>query len=247
VLGVLTGLALVLIVWGWVYVRSPGGAARPGPAGGEPITATSPTAQTRDRFERPDQLRLTDPDTSASAGPAPAAAAEPSAAAPPARATVTYEVAVRGEVSVDVEDFASQVARFLSDPLGWPAVGVAFERVDADAMVTIWLSEDSQVPSFSSICSTGLSCSIGRDVIINEKRWVESAPPGVMDDVPVEQYRMMVVNHEVGHWLGHHNHTSCAGPGELAPLMMQQSKGLHGCVFNPYPLPGELTAPDLFG
>jgi hypothetical protein len=162
------------------------------------------------------------------------------------RATVTYEIASRGAVSADLEDFATQVARYLSDPLGWPGAGVEFKRVDSGGLITIWLVEDSQVPSFSSICSTGLSCSIGRNIIINEVRWLESAPPGVMDEVPLDQYRMMVVNHEVGHWLGHHNHSSCPGPGRVAPLMMQQSKGLNGCTFNPYPLPNELTAPDLF-
>ncbi|MDR2373070.1 MAG: DUF3152 domain-containing protein [Bifidobacteriaceae bacterium] len=162
------------------------------------------------------------------------------------RATVTYEIAAKGSVGVDLEDFAAQVAEFLADPKGWPAAGIEFRRVPSDGMITVWLTEDSQVPSFSSICSTGLSCSIDRNIIINEVRWVESAPPGVMDDVPVRDYRMMVVNHEVGHWLGHHNHSYCPGAGQIAPLMMQQSKGLNGCVFNPYPLPSELTAPDLF-
>ncbi|MDR1118472.1 MAG: DUF3152 domain-containing protein, partial [Bifidobacteriaceae bacterium] len=87
--------------------------------------------------------------------------------------------------------------------------------------------------------------SIGRNIILNELRWEEGALPGVMDEVPIREYRKMVTNHEVGHWLGHHQHSACPGEGELAPLMMQQSKSLDGCLFNPYPLPDELTAPDL--
>jgi hypothetical protein len=48
----------------------------------------------------------------------------------------------------------------------------------------------------------------------------------------------MVVDHETGHWLGH-PHLSCGGRGRLAPVMMQQSKGLDGCRHNPWPLASE--------
>jgi Protein of unknown function (DUF3152) len=47
-----------------------------------------------------------------------------------------------------------------------------------------------------------------------------------------------VVNHEVGHWLGF-GHSRCSGAGRLAPVMQQQSIGLEGCTFNPWPLPTE--------
>ncbi|HEX5017257.1 MAG TPA: DUF3152 domain-containing protein, partial [Actinomycetes bacterium] len=56
----------------------------------------------------------------------------------------------------------------------------------------------------------------------------------------LRQYRAMVVNHETGHWFGL-GHASCGGSGKLAPVMMQQSKGLEGCRPNPWPLPGEIA------
>ena len=51
----------------------------------------------------------------------------------------------------------------------------------------------------------------------------------------------MVVNHETGHFLGL-DHASCSGPGRPAPVMMQQSKGLNGCHFNPWPTARELAS-----
>ena len=42
-------------------------------------------------------------------------------------------------------------------------------------------------------------------------------------------------------WLGHiDNETTCAGEGQLAPLMQEQSMHLDGCKVNEYPLDSEL-------
>ncbi|MDR1186996.1 MAG: DUF3152 domain-containing protein [Bifidobacteriaceae bacterium] len=271
VLGVATGVALVLVVWGSVYVWSPvGGASADSSMGPSVSVAATGSENYLDDAAAPAFEGMLGPSAEEFAlryggkeppppvqdatgvgvlapdGQAEVASAESIIELAPIKATVTYEIARRGDTTADLDAFAREVDQYLSDPLGWRAAGIEFKRVDSGGLITIWLAEDSTVPSFSSICSTGLSCSIGRNIIINEVRWVESAPPGVMDEVPVTEYRKMVVNHEVGHWLGHHNHSSCPGAGQVAPLMMQQSKGLNGCTFNPYPLPSELTAPDLF-
>ena len=76
---------------------------------------------------------------------------------------------------------------------------------------------------------------MGRDVVINQTPWLHKTP-GFTGDL--RAYRHMVLNHETGHWLGL-GHLDCSGPGDPAPVMMQQSKGLDACEPNAWPLPAE--------
>ena len=103
------------------------------------------------------------------------------------------------------------------------------------------LAQASLVPSFSSSCSAMWSCRVGRYVIINQDRWLHASPAWNAAHLALRDYRHMVVNHETGHWLGLH-HVGCPGPGRLAPVMMQQSKGLDGCRFNPFPTQHEIAS-----
>ncbi len=76
-----------------------------------------------------------------------------------------------------------------------------------------------------------VNCRTGPNVVINLKRWQLGSPE--FAGPPVE-YRALIVNHEVGHWLGR-GHLTCPGPGRPAPAMMQQIDGLKGCVSNAWP------------
>lgn len=155
------------------------------------------------------------------------------------RRTVTYQVETRGRITTSVRDFARLAQETYSDPRGWRAKGVRFVRVDRGGSFTLVLAEASRVPVFSSGCSSDWSCRVGRFVIINQTRWKHASPAWNSADGALRDYRHMVVNHETGHWLGR-GHAGCPGPGRLAPVMMQQSKGLGGCRFNPWPTLGEL-------
>lgn len=90
-----------------------------------------------------------------------------------------------------------------------------------------------------ALCWTGIkqdtqgeyNCEVPGGVVVNLKRWVKGSPTF---DGPIHDYRALIINHEMGHFLNY-THTTCAGPGQPAPVMMQQIKGLHGCVANAWP------------
>ncbi|MDR1970099.1 MAG: DUF3152 domain-containing protein [Candidatus Nomurabacteria bacterium] len=155
---------------------------------------------------------------------------------------VTYSVAKKGNPSASLSEFRVLAAETFNDARGWVRAGVYFQEVSSGGDFTLWLSEASLVPSFSpSICSKTYSCSIGRNVIINDTRWRNASDAWNAAGGSLRNYRHMVVNHEVGHFLGHRdNQPVCGGPGQLAPLMQQQSISLRGCTFNPWPLNVEL-------
>lgn len=136
--------------------------------------------------------------------------------------------------------FAEFARAVLTDGRGWQSAGFHF-RFTSDAPYRVLLAEPDVVDAACEPYDTGgqYSCQIGPTVALNADRWrsATSSWPGSLDD-----YRTMLVNHEVGHLLGlHHPEVRCPGPGQPAPVMAQQSIGLEGCAPNPWPLPWELA------
>lgn len=171
-------------------------------------------------------------------------AANVTAAKPASGRVVTYAIGTKGATSSDLNVFAAQVNQTLNDSRGWARLGVSFQQVQRDGSFSLILSEASQVPSFSSACDTEWSCRVGSSVIINDNRWGGASDAWNASGGSLRDYRHMVVNHEVGHWLGH-GHLNCPAAGQTAPLMQQQSISLQGCAFNPWPLEAELWSTQL--
>ncbi|MFJ5265243.1 DUF3152 domain-containing protein [Streptomyces sp. NPDC088387] len=155
-----------------------------------------------------------------------------------------YRVDVEDGINLSPSETAEQVERILGDPRGWTADGhSAFQRVASGP--TDFVVKVATPGTVDEICGqygldTGgdLNCSVAQNVMVNLERWVRATPVYAKD---VTAYRALVINHEVGHFLGH-GHVTCPGEGEPAPAMMQQIKGMHGCVPNvwPYDFEGRL-------
>ncbi len=157
------------------------------------------------------------------------------------RRTVSYHVETRGKLTTSLKVFRRQAQQTFTDPRGWRGAGIRFRPVARGGSFTLVLSAASRVTGFSSGCSSMWSCRVGRYVIINQERWKHASPAWNAARGALRDYRHMVVNHETGHWLGL-GHAGCSGQGRAAPVMMQQSKGLGGCRFNPWPTGSELAS-----
>jgi hypothetical protein len=147
---------------------------------------------------------------------------------------LTYRLEIEGGLPLDGPAIAAQVQRTLTDPRGWQQIEhVAFVRTPGPASFELILASPAMVDRLCYPLDTvgELSCRNGNRVILNAKRWVSAVPwyGGHLD-----AYRAYLVNHEVGHRLGH-GHQGCPAPGAPAPVMVQQSKSLYGCAPNPWP------------
>ncbi len=148
-----------------------------------------------------------------------------------------YRVIVDPDTGVGAADFGRVVDGILGDPRSWTAAGdVRFQRVPGGpAEIVIRLATPAAVDtSCAPLRTIGYySCTRGGQVILNRDRWLRAVP---FWTAGLPEYRRYLVNHEVGHALGH-GHVRCPGPGRRALVMQQQSISLQGCVENGWPYP----------
>ena len=154
---------------------------------------------------------------------------------------ITYDISSRGAIKGNLDEFAKVVESTFEDARGWKRAGVKFTRVQSGGRLHMILASGEQVRAAApGGCSETLSCTVYPLVLINDDRWLGGSDSYNALGVSLADYRTMVINHEVGHFLGHNHITECQTGTGVAPVMLQQSTGLRGCTPNSWPLPSEL-------
>ncbi|WP_238164542.1 DUF3152 domain-containing protein [Kribbella pittospori] len=149
---------------------------------------------------------------------------------------LTFQIAIEGGIKeIDRAELAQFVRATYGAPQGWASQGKwRFRQVgpgetpDFKLMVVTPETRDT-------ICGAApdryTSCRIGDRVVLNVARWVHGVPNF---GAPLTTYRQYMINHETGHRLGQ-GHELCPRPGKPAPVMQQQTLGLHGCTAYAWP------------
>jgi hypothetical protein len=154
-----------------------------------------------------------------------------------------FRVAVESNLGmIDMTSVASKIDNVLGDSHSWIAGGqVRFQRVPPGApyefTIHLATSETTRVMcTAGGVGRTGgyTSCRYSGHVVLNLDRWISSVRYYSGAGLPLDTYRTYMINHEVGHELGY-GHELCPGPDRPAPVMQQQTLGLHGCTPNPWP------------
>jgi Protein of unknown function (DUF3152) len=150
-----------------------------------------------------------------------------------------YTVQIEDGIQVDRRRVADTIASILGDRRSWGGTGrLSFQRVSSGPVsFRVVLANPSTVNRLCAPLRTGgiYSCGMYGRAVLNVLRWRFGAPAFHGD---MTKYRRYLVNHEVGHLLGH-GHRSCPAAGARAPVMMQQTKGVGGCRANGWPLAWE--------
>jgi Protein of unknown function (DUF3152) len=153
---------------------------------------------------------------------------------------IRYDVRVEDGLAINPDHAAVQIQKVLDDPRSWRGTRRwRFELAPVGETVTlhayIVTPETTDRLCAPYLTRGEVSCQNGNRVVLNAKRWLLGADAYGSD---LTNYRRYLVNHEFGHALGK-RHVDCPGPGRLAPVMMQQTKGLGACRKNPWPQASE--------
>ena len=149
-----------------------------------------------------------------------------------------FNISIKIESGLNLEPncLSNLISGILNDPRGWSTVeDKSFQIVNSeDADLNIVFAKPETVDELCYPLQTNgiYSCRNEKNVVINMFRWLSGAKDFGTD---LSTYRIYLINHEVGHYLGW-GHSDCPSDNALAPVMMQQSKSTNGCIPNGWPI-----------
>lgn len=151
-----------------------------------------------------------------------------------------FIVEVEDSLNIRAIRFAKKVQKILFDRRSWiRSRTFSLRRVESEPAafrVTLASPATTDRLCYPLLTNGRYSCWNGSRAVINVWRWKNGAK-SYGDHL--KGYRRYLINHEVGHGLGH-SHRDCPRRGDKAPVMLQQTIGLQGCRRNPWPKHSEL-------
>ena len=151
-----------------------------------------------------------------------------------------FIVEVEDSLNIRAIRFAKKVQKILFDRRSWiRSRTLSLRRVESDPAafrVTLATRATTDRLCYPLPTNGSYSCWNGSRAVINVWRWKNGAKSY---GAHLKGYRRYLINHEVGHGLGH-SHRNCPRRGDKAPVMLQQTIGLQGCRRNPWPKHSEL-------
>lgn len=148
-----------------------------------------------------------------------------------------YKIIVEDNIKISTTNFIKTVESILTDKRTWKKY--EFINVTGDnsnkkyknffLLILCSPAVIKKECNFHGLSCTNMSTKV---VYINSHRWKRGAKKS---GYSLEDYRIYLINHEVGHILGHH-HKKCDGKGNKIPVMNQATKGIGTCKPNIWPL-----------
>jgi predicted Zn-dependent protease len=130
----------------------------------------------------------------------------------------------------------NKIVEILNNKKGWYKLGYKFHYLETEEKKSNnFIIKIVPQHFIEKECSMkGLSCAdTSKNIIyINFNRWKNGSSKSKLN---VQDYRVYLINHEVGHILGR-SHNKCGNPNTKVPVMVQQTLGIQKCKPNPWPL-----------